>query len=47
MADNAFLDITNFEKAQEISDSFDVNVLHRLLDDFAKTFCPIIKCFGI
>ncbi|UCH96407.1 MAG: hypothetical protein JSV88_06035 [Candidatus Aminicenantes bacterium] len=47
MGDNAFVDIADFEKAQEISDSFDVSILHRLLDDFAKTFCPIIKRFGI
>ncbi|MHC4293721.1 MAG: hypothetical protein ACYSTX_05440 [Planctomycetota bacterium] len=47
MGDNAFVDIADFGKAQEISDSFDVKILHRLLDDFAKTFCPIVKSFGI
>ena len=47
MADNAFVDIADFEKAQEISDSFDVKTLHRLLDDFAVAFCPIVKPFGI
>jgi hypothetical protein len=47
MGDNAFVDIADFEKAQEISDSFDVKILHRLLDDFAEAFCPIVKSFGI
>ena len=47
MADNAFLDISNFEKAQKISDNFKVKTLHRLLDGFAETFCPIVKRFGI
>ena len=47
MGDNAFVDIADFEKAQQISDSFDVKVLHRLLDNFADTFCPIIKSFGV
>jgi hypothetical protein len=46
MADNAFIDISDFGKAQEISDGFDVKILHRLLDQFAETFCPVVKCFG-
>jgi len=47
MGDNAFLNIADFEKAQEISDSFNVETLHRLIDDFAQAFCPIVKSFGI
>ncbi len=46
MADNAFIDISDFGKAQEISDGFNVKILHRLLDQFAETFCPVVKCFG-
>ncbi len=46
MADNAFLDISDFEKAKKISDVFNVKALHRLLDKFAETFCPIVKRFG-
>lgn len=45
MADNAFLDISDFEKAKKISDGFNVKALHRLLDKFAETFCPIVKRF--
>jgi hypothetical protein len=47
MADNAFLDISDFKKAQKISDSFSVKALHTLLDVFAETYCPIVKRFGI
>lgn len=47
MKDNAFFDISNFEKAQEISDSIDIKAIHRLFDYFAERFCPIIKRFGV
>ncbi len=40
MLDNAFCYIEDFDRAQEISDSFDVARLHKLLDQFAQTFCP-------
>ncbi len=43
--DNAFLDIADFEKAQQIADSFQVEVLHRILDSYAKQFCPITEKF--
>ena len=45
MLDNAFSYITDFEKAQEISDNFNVKKLHELLDQFAQTYCPIHKYF--
>jgi hypothetical protein len=38
MGDNAFVDIADFEKVQEISNRFDVSILHHLLDNFAQTF---------
>lgn len=41
--DNVFIDIDDFEKAQTVSDSFDVEALHKILDHFAKKFCPVIK----
>jgi hypothetical protein len=46
MGDNAFLSLGDCEKAQEISNSFSIKVLHRLLDKFAETYCPIFKLFG-
>ncbi|MDQ1352916.1 MAG: hypothetical protein QG657_3222, partial [Acidobacteriota bacterium] len=47
MLDNCFpvLFIENFERAQQISDSFDVKKLHQFLDKFAQTYCPIFKDF--
>lgn len=40
--DNTFLNISNFERAQELADAFPVDRLHELLDGFAKRFCPPI-----
>jgi len=45
MGDNAFLNISDFEKAQKISDRFSVAALHTLLDNFAKIFCPVSELF--
>jgi len=46
MIDNAFSYIGDWKRAQEISDSFDVNKLHQLLDQFAKPFCPQYMTLG-
>ena len=45
LVDNAFVDIENFERAQEISDRLTVGPLHRLLDRLAQTYCPVIGHF--
>lgn len=42
LLDNTFVDIDNFEKAQEIANQFDVERLHQILDDLAKKYCPVI-----
>jgi hypothetical protein len=44
--ENAFVRIDDFEKAQKSADQFPVKQLHRLLDDSAKKFCPVISRFG-
>lgn len=46
LVDNAFLDIEDFEKAQELSDGWKVGPLHRLLKRLAQTYCPVIRHFG-
>lgn len=46
MIDNAFSYIEDYNRAQEISDSFDVSKLHQLLDQFAQTFCPEYMTLG-
>jgi hypothetical protein len=45
LVDNAFIDIEDFEQAQKLADGFDVTVLHRRLDRWAATFCPILRQF--
>ncbi len=45
MLDNAFLDIEDFEAAQEIVDRIDVRRLHRRLDQAARRFCPHLRQF--
>ena len=37
--DNCFVDISDYEKAQEIADSFDPQRLHESLNDYAERFC--------
>lgn len=43
MKDNAFLEIDDFEKAQELSDKIRVENLHKILDILAKRYCPVIE----
>lgn len=47
LLDNAFLYIDDFHKAQHIADHFRVETLHRLLNAYARQFCPIIKQYDI
>jgi hypothetical protein len=46
MLDNAFDSITDFKKAQEISDSLDVTKLLKKLEWFSDLYCPVYKEFG-
>jgi hypothetical protein len=47
LRDNAFLDIGNFQKAQEIANRFSPEQLHRMLDDFARRYCPFLRKFDL
>jgi hypothetical protein len=47
LLDNAFCEISDFSRAQSLSDSFKVDQLHTRLDLFAQRFCPIIKGFDL
>jgi len=47
LMDNVFSGISDFSRAQELSDSFKVDLLHHRLDLFAERFCPIIKRFDL
>ena len=44
-ADNAFLFISDFRKAQRLADRLDARRIHRHLNRWAKRFCPPLKRF--
>lgn len=46
MLDNAFVDIEDFQKAQQIADEFSVKGFHQKLDQFALDYCPEYKYFN-
>jgi hypothetical protein len=43
--DNVFIDIQNFERAQQLADALSVKVLHRRLDQCGRRFCPVLEYF--
>jgi hypothetical protein len=46
LADNAFLRIADFERAQALADAMKPDELHRRLDRYAKRFCAVLDVFG-
>jgi hypothetical protein len=46
LADNAFLRIAHFERAQALADAMKPDELHRRLDRYAKRFCPVSDVFA-
>jgi len=47
LLDNGFSSIDEFAEAQKLADSIDISRLHRALDRFAETFCPVLKNFDL
>lgn len=45
LADNAFVRLANFERAQALADAMRPDELHRRLDRYAKRFCPVLDVF--
>lgn len=45
LIDNAFVDIDDFERAQELADTMKAKTLHRKLDQYARQFCPVVSEF--
>jgi len=45
LLDNAFVEIDDFARAQQIADHLKPLTLHRKLDRFARTFCPAVAEF--
>jgi DNA-binding MarR family transcriptional regulator len=46
LIDNAFVDIDDFERAQQLADGMKAKTLHRKLDQYARHFCPIVSEFA-
>src|SRR6266481_2188434 len=47
LLDNAFLNIADWTRAQQIAHGLEVKRLHHRLDEFARRFCPIHRSFGV
>ena len=47
MIDNAFVNIDDFQKAQELADTLKVEQIHQCLNRFAECYCPLFKEFGV
>lgn len=47
LKDNVFLEISDFSKAQELSDNFRVEDLHQVLDILAQRYCPVTISYGL
>ena len=46
-ADNAFVAIDDFARAQQLADRFNPEILHALLDRYAELCCPVLDVFGV
>ena len=45
-ADNCFLRIDNMARAQELADSLNPDMLHKILDKYAQQLCPVFDVFA-
>jgi len=45
LRDNAFIQVADWRAAQELSDTLNVDYLHRRLREFVRRFCPIARHF--
>jgi len=45
-ADNAFVRIDDWSRAQDLADGFSPDQLHRVLDRYAALCCPVLDAFG-
>ena len=45
--DNSLINVSDYLRAQEEADQFDVKTIHQRLDLFAETYCPVFKQFGV
>jgi hypothetical protein len=45
-ADNGFIRIADWQRAQDLADGFSPDQLHRVLDRYATLCCPVLDVFG-
>jgi hypothetical protein len=45
-ADNAFIRIDDWQRAQDLADGFSPDLLHRVLDRYTALCCPVLDVFG-
>ena len=45
--DNSFVQISDWEMAQKLSERINPEALHRILDAFAKRYCPVINALSL
>lgn len=46
LLDNAFVQIGDWDRAQHIVNGWEAKRIHRKLDEFAQSYCPIFRTFG-
>lgn len=46
MADNAFIRIEDWTRAQELADTLKPDSLHKILDRYAELCCPVLDVFA-
>jgi hypothetical protein len=47
MADNAFLTISDFERANQLAAELDIETLHAKLDRYASVYCPVADSLNL
>lgn len=47
LIDNAFVDIADFEQANELAAQLDIKSLHAKLDEFARRYCPVVETLNL
>lgn len=47
LVDNAFVEIADWKRAQQLANGLQMKALHGKLDGFARTYCPIHREFGV
>jgi hypothetical protein len=45
MIDNCFVSIEDFDTSQKLADDLNVKRIHRILDTYARRYCPVIQNF--